>query len=98
MFLQTLLIDSQSDACLREDDQINKRRITLTRSFTGLLNQYKSYITLYRGLVGSGLCANLWFMEDAATAEISRSSLWQLVKHNVGLILDLPQKTHLKNC
>ena len=75
---------------LREDDQITQTDLIepCEGSFTEECFRTNIRVTLRyieAWLRGIGCVPIYGLMEDAATAEISRSSLWQLVKHNVEL-------------
>ena len=91
VFTNAFEIDSTNQLhVLREDDQITQTDLIepCEGSFTEECFRTNIRVTLRyieAWLRGVGCVPIYGLMEDAATAEISRSSLWQLVKHNVEL-------------
>ena len=91
VFTNAFEIDSTNQLhVLREDDQITQKDLIepCEGSFTEECFRTNIRVTLRyieAWLRGVGCVPIYGLMEDAATAEISRSSLWQLVKHNVEL-------------
>jgi len=46
-------------------------------------------------LLGNGAVAIFGLMEDTATAEISRSQIWQWIHHNAALVAGRPVTMHI---
>ena len=91
VFTNAFEIDSTNQLhVLREDDQITEedlislvKAVLLKNVSEPISESTLRYIESW--LRGVGCVPIYGLMEDAATAEISSSSLWQLVKHNVEL-------------